>query len=130
MEDSVNYDVCEKCGGRTEYRRGESWQGLLCAVCDWGAVTSYASAIDSDSNTYSLYVRRGYYQNPSHVRALAALRGVNYLSARSMLRLGSFMACEGKANTIASALRKLTEVGIEGEVLPPFAHVLRPDQHD
>ena len=116
-----NPNECEQCGdemlGRVE---GGCW-GLFCIACNWcGVVTTFIPPINLDPVCYQVCVRDGDFRNLTHVRVVADVLGVNFLSARTMLQRVNFHLFTGQARDVIGVRSRLVSAGMGCSIEPDF----------
>ena len=115
-------ETCEKCGGELEYRQEGSVQGLFCKNCDWAVVTTAIPAVLQDDTPYEVRLAGGDPRNESHIKAVAQVSGVNFLSARTLLQQPDPLVFKGEAAKVVEIRRALQGAGLKYDIRPPFPY--------
>lgn len=111
---------CKMCGGETEFRRIGSVQGLFCKTCDWNLVTSYIPEIELDETLYEVKVNNGDIHNINHVKIIAEVSGLNFLSSRKLLSEQNPTIFRGMALNVIRVRTALAQEGLDYEITPEF----------
>ncbi len=124
MTDTIQVPICEKCGNLMEVRSEGSTQGLFCPNCGWSVVTTNIQEIKRDNISYEVIITTGDYQNEHHIKAVAQVAGVNFLTARKLLEAqSSFMVYKGIATEVIEVQSILKVAGLVYEIYPQFPWV-------
>lgn len=112
--------ACEKCGSQMEAFREGRTQGLRCSQCDWSVVTTYTPPIQLDRTTYEVRIERGDYRDAGQVKAAAHVIGVNFLSARDLLKSSQPVVFSGDAQHVMQVRDSLLAAGVVVAIQPEF----------
>lgn len=113
---------CEVCGGELEYRREGSTQGYFCKNCDWAVVTTYIPEIEMDDTCYEIRVANADYENASHIKAVSAVSGLNFLATRKLLQTRAPVVFRGMATEAVRVRAALAKEGLNCSFSPEFPY--------
>mgnify|MGYP007088571188 CR=1 FL=1 len=103
--------LCSRCGSGLEFFKEGSTSGQRCLCCGWSVVTTSLSEIKTDSNKYEVSCS-GDYRNETHVRAVSAVSGCNFIAARKRLKEGAFSVFSGEAVEVLKIKNTLVSAGV------------------
>ncbi len=98
----------------------ESTQGVSCPKCGWSVVTTHISEIKLDTVKYEVHINKGNYRNEEHIKAVSKISGMNFLSARKVLKETQPLVFKGEAIDILQVRKTLVSAGLGCLIYPEF----------